>query len=110
MFREESQRGKKPSFEAYQKTIELKRSKGGGIDWWRYQTEILKPLLIPFAKKMMEIRPNTIVMEDSAPCHIAKKNKEVYSLASVKMMLWAGNSPDLNAIKPLQFHLKRVTT
>ena len=63
MFREGPRRGKKPSFEAYWKTIKLKRSKGGGINWWRYQTEVLKPLLIPFAKKMMEIRPNTVVMK-----------------------------------------------
>jgi len=46
------------------------REKGhGGIDWWRYQQVILKPLLIPFVVECMVDRPETIIQEDKALSH-----------------------------------------
>jgi transposase len=47
----------------------LDRSKKGGIDWWRYQNEVLKPKLLPFAKYCQIERKETLVMEDGAPSH-----------------------------------------
>ena len=41
----------------------------GGINWYRYQEKVLKPLLLPFAKRCLELRPSTVVQEDKAPSH-----------------------------------------
>jgi hypothetical protein len=85
-------------------------SKKGGIDWWRYYDKILKEKLIPFAKKCIETQPRTIVQEDLAPSHAHHFQKYVYSIAEVERLTWCGNSPDLNAIEPCWFWMKRETT
>ena len=41
----------------------------GGINWYRYQEKILKPLLLPFAKECIKTRPGTIMQEDNAPAY-----------------------------------------
>ena len=41
----------------------------GGINWYRYQEKVLKPLLLPFARKCKEIRPGIVMQEDNAPAH-----------------------------------------
>jgi hypothetical protein len=33
----------------------------GGIDWWRYQQNILIPKLLPFAKECIKERKNTVI-------------------------------------------------
>ena len=43
------------------------RGKGKRIDWWRYQSKILIPPMIPFAEECMKTRPETVVQEDKAP-------------------------------------------
>lgn len=110
MFCEASWWDKKSDFKVYWWSIQLKKSKKDEIDWWRYQTEIAKPLLIPFAQKMMKDQSKTVIVEDDTSSHIAKKNKQIFMNAEVIQMLWSGNSSDLNAIEPAWFHLKRDTT
>ena len=82
----------------------------GGIDWWRYQTGVLLPKLIPFAKKCMRARPGTLVQEDKAPSHAHHAQNLVYQREGVEKLFWCGNSPDLNAIEPAWSWLKRRTT
>jgi hypothetical protein len=36
----------------------MERKGGKGIDWWRYQYEILEAKLIPFAKECLQDRPD----------------------------------------------------
>ena len=50
----------------------VRKSKAGGIDWYRYGKEILEKKLIPFAKLCKETRPSTLVQEDKAPSHAHK--------------------------------------
>lgn len=103
--------GKKPTWRWHQKTGKLSRSKSkGGIDWWRYQSKILIPRLIPFAKECILERPNTLVQEDKAPAHSHYFQQRVFDLYQVQRLLWCGNSPDLNAIEPAWPWLKRYTT
>lgn len=103
--------GKKPTWRWNQKTGKLSRGKNrGGIDWWRYQTTILIPRLLPFAKDCKTNRPNTIVQEDKAPAHNHYAQQRVFDAFEVQRLLWCGNSPDLNAIKPAWPWLKRYTT
>ena len=102
--------GQKPTWKFTAKTGKLSRGKGGGIDWWRYQKEILIPKLLPFAKRCKLDRPETIVQEDKAPAHAHHAQSYLYSQEQVKKLLWPGNSPDLNAIEPTWFYLKKETT
>ena len=111
MFREGRRRGgKKANFDVYWKKHKLTRSGSNGIDWYRYQTHVLIPLLLPFAQRMKAIKPDIIVQEDGALSHIAKEQKRVWMDFGITRMIWPGNSPDLNMIELAWFHLKRVIT
>ena len=87
----------------------LKEGKGG-INWYRYQEKILKPLLLHFAKKCLEKRPRTLVQEDRAPSHASRYQQEVFDIWEIQRLLWPSNSPNLNAIEPTWFWMKRETT
>ena len=103
--------GRKPKFTHTEATGAYIRRKGaGGIDWYRYQTVILKKLLLPFAKECMVDRPGTLVQEDGAGAHASHYQQEVFDLWAVLRLLWPGNSPDLNAIEPTWNYMKRKTT
>ena len=52
----------------------------GGIDWYQYQEKILKPLLLPFAKKLKEKLGSIWVQEDGASTHSCKYQEEVFEL------------------------------
>ena len=54
--------------------------------------------------------PNTVVQEDNAPAHASHYQQEVYLFQEIQRLLWPGNSPDLNAIEPTWFWMKRETT
>jgi hypothetical protein len=82
----------------------------GGIDWYRYYTKILKEKLLPFAIECKKDRPNTIVQEDNASPHAHHHQHQVYNAWDIQRMLWPPNSPDLNAIEPPWFWMKRETT
>ena len=83
---------------------------GNGVDWYRYQTEVLIPKLLPYAKQCQITRPGTLVQEDKAPAHAHHDQARVYSIYEVERLLWCGNSPDLNAIEPCWYWMKRQTT
>lgn len=102
--------GKAPEWRWSEKNGKLVRGKGGGIDWWRYQSQVLIPKLIPFAKECTKERPKTLVQEDKAPSHAHHAQALLYSREEVDRLLWCGNSPDLNAIEPAWFWIKRNTT
>jgi transposase len=104
--------GQKPQWRWTAKTGKLSRGRGSGlgIDWYRYQTTILLPKLIPFAKQCKAQRPQTVVQEDKAPAHDHYVQAYIYNLHNVAKLLWCGNSPDLNAIEPCWAWMKRITT
>jgi transposase len=103
--------GRKPKWTYTKERGAQVRKKGrGGIDWYQYQKVILKGKLLPFAQEHKKDYPGTIVQEDRAPAHTSKHNIPVFSLAKIKKLLWPGNSPDLNAIKPTWWWIKLKTT
>ncbi|USP75525.1 hypothetical protein yc1106_02799 [Curvularia clavata] len=53
--------GRQPQWRWNKRTGKLSRRDGSGIDWYRYQTVILLPKLIPFAKECKANRPRTVV-------------------------------------------------
>ena len=50
------------------------------------------------------------MQEDKAPSHASPLQEKVFKEYKVKCFRWPGNSPDLNAIEPCWYHLKRKTT
>lgn len=103
--------GRKPEWRFTEKNGKLVRnSKASGIDWFRYWKLILLPKLIPFAKDCMKERPDTLVQEDNAAPHAHHHQATVYAAYDIARLLWPGNSPDLSAIEPAWFWLKRRTT
>lgn len=99
--------GRAPQWKWDAKHGKLTRRKGSGIDWYRYQKEILMKKLIPFAK---QCGPDALVQEDLAPSHAHHAQAAVFSAAEVSRLVWCPNSPDLNMIEPCWPHLKRATT
>lgn len=100
-----------PEFKHTEATGLIQVKKGrGGINWYRYQEKILRPKLLPFANKCLIKRPGTVVQEDNAPAHVSKYQDEVFSIWGIMKLLWPGNSPDLNAIEPCWFWMKRDIT
>jgi hypothetical protein len=103
--------GKKPIWRFIRKTGKLTRGgKAGGINWYRYWKLILLLKLIPFAKECLQDRSDTVVQEDNAGPHSHPHQNTVYALHDVTRLLWPDNSPDLNAIEPAWYWLKRRTT
>lgn len=102
--------GSKPQWKWNQKNGKLARSQRGGIDWYRYQTQILVPKLLPFAKECQLTRPATMVQEDKAPSHNHYIQQRIFDLYKVQRLLWCPNSPDLNMIEPAWPWMKRKTT
>ena len=105
-----NRKGKKPQWKWDQKHGRLTRQTGSGIDWWRYQSCVLFPKLFPFAKECEKDRLNTIVQEDKAPAHAHHAQQRIYDIHNIQRLFWCGDSPDLNAIEPCWFGMKRATT
>ncbi len=49
-------------------------------------------------------------MEDHAGPHAHGALDMYYSALNIQQLSWTGNSPDLNAIEPCSFYIKRETT
>lgn len=67
------------------------------------------PKLIPFYYEYKQCRPDTLVQGDGATSHSRRYQMVVYSRMSVPRLLWLGKSPDLNAIEPMWFWMKKET-
>lgn len=72
--------------------------------------DILKPLLIPFARECLKDRPNTIFQQDGAPSHSHWYIQEVFSREGINQLFWPGNSPDLTPIEKAWPWMKKRTT
>ena len=55
----------------------------------------------------MSIHGCTTFQHDSAPCHKAKSVMNWFHTKNVRMLKWAGNSPDLNPIENLWTLIKK---
>lgn len=66
---------------------------------------VLNNILIP---QLNEWFPdgNCVFMQDSAPCHVAKKVKGFFSENGLEVLPWPGNSPDMNPIEGIWNDLK----
>lgn len=83
--------GKKPVWKWNKKNGKLVRDGKGGIDWWQYQSKVMIPKLIPFAKECAEALPGGgIIQEDGAPSHIHWYQEIVYNIHQIARLLWDG--------------------
>ena len=87
--------------------LERKKSNKGGIDWYRYQTFILLPRLIPFIHDIIDKYGHCYLVQDGAPAHNAWQQKQLLNIKGLTVLPWPGNSPDLNQIEPCWYHLKQ---
>jgi hypothetical protein len=62
----------------------------GGINWYKYQKNILTEKLLPSIRECQKDRPNTIIQEDNALAHKSHYQEAVYSLWRIIKMLWPG--------------------
>ena len=53
------------------------------------------------SKELADLHPDAIFQQDSAPCHKAKIITNYFKKMKIKVLDWAGNSPDLNPIENL---------
>jgi transposase len=105
-----NKRGRKPVWRFTKKTGKLERDSKGGIDWYRYWKCILLPKLIPFALQCKTPTCTPLVQEDGAAAHIHFHQQTTFDCFKVARLLWPGNSPDLNAIEPCWWWMKKRTT
>ena len=95
-----AQSGKRAQFKHDEKTGAYVLNEGkGGVNWYRYQEKILKPLLLPFAKKCLEKELDMWVQEDKALANASQYQQEIFNLWEIQRLLWPGNSPNLYAIE-----------
>ena len=108
--------GKKPQWRWNKKNGKLIRDNQGGIDWYRYGKHIVLKKIIPFLRQCEFSRAAQgllqpmIVQEDNAAPHAHHNTRKIYQLANVERLLWPANAPDLNAIEPAWWWMKRKTT
>jgi hypothetical protein len=88
----------------------LKRGGKGGVDWYKYWFQVCKPHLIPFAEKCKQRRSSTIIQQDGAGSHSHHWIQRQFRKASLTILKWPGNSPDLNPIEKAWGTMKRRTT
>ena len=62
---------------------------------------ILEDGLLPVFSTGQMVKNNTLFMEDGAPCHTAKKNKEWWDRNGIKRFPWPSKFPDMNPIEHL---------
>ncbi len=102
--------GRKPTWKYTAKTGKQERKgKSGGIDWMRYQQEVLIPRFIPFMEQLkQEFGAKHIVQEDNCSSHVSRWNRELWEKAGFEVLEWPANSPDLNAIEPPWARMKSL--
>lgn len=82
----------------------------GGVDWYRYQEDWIKPKLLPFIRQIIAEYGEAFLVLDGAPSHKAWQQKELFNIDGLTVLDWPGNSPDLNQIEPCWYDMKRTVT
>ena len=86
--------------------LEQKKERKGGIDWYQYQTQILKERLLSFCQKIIKWYGQCYLIQDEVSSHTVWQQNKILEIEGLYQMEWPANSPDLNQIEPAWFHLK----
>lgn len=103
--RPKSRKRKRPDKPAVEKLERAKNLKGG-VDWYRYQTKVLRPLLLPFIYTIIAKYGHCYLVQDGAASHNSWQVLKDLQIQGLTVLPWPGNSPDLNQIEPCWYWLK----
>jgi transposase len=83
------------------------RSKGGGINWYRFVSEVLEPILFSDYHELRRQRLRLMLMLDGAAAHVSRNCLPFYEGWEVNYLSWPGNFPDLNPIEHIWDLMKK---
>ena len=103
-------RGRKPDPFREFKESKKRRSKNrkGGIDWFRYREQVLKPLLYPFYDTRKRDHPYIDLMEDGASPHRAKALNDFRHSRQINKVDWPPGMTS-SAFSKHYFYITRLT-
>jgi hypothetical protein len=94
--------GTPAKWEVFWKKHMMKREQGkGGVDFMRYNQEVIVPLVIPFMDRLNALPdlPPFVFQQDNAPSHISQYTLLLLEQQGYIIHEHPGNSPDMSAIE-----------
>jgi hypothetical protein len=88
--------------------LEYPGGKGGGMNFKRYQEQVLEGVLKEFYAKMTQERGHIHFQQGSASSHSSKSTKQWFSREEIRLLFHPANSPDLSSIEPVWHELKKL--
>jgi transposase len=85
----------------------LGKNKGEGIDWYKFVSEMLEPILLFDYHKLRRQRPRLMLILNGAAAHVSRNCLPFYEGWEVNYLNWPGNSPDLNPIEHIWDLMKK---
>jgi transposase len=84
------------------------KSKGGGIDWYRFAFKVLEPIFFPDYNELRRQRLALMLMLDGVIAHVFANYSPFFIDWAINRLNWPGNSPDHNPIEHIWELMKKT--